>query len=213
MYCKALRMMPESNQQLQDLQYIKTMMDRSSRFDTITSLAWVFAGIIAFGGAAYAYLQLNQSGGYEAVVMSRDYGTFRPILFIGAVVFLIAVVACVSITLIRLRAVKGKLLQRPILRLSVNLMLPIFAGACLLYALHQLSGFEYFAPVSLLMYGLGLFNAGRYSIDAMRYLGIACMALGTISILLPDTGYWTWVAGFGLGNLLFGIYQYRKTGF
>ena len=205
--------MPESNQQLQDLQYIKTMMDRSSRFDTITSLAWVFAGLIALGGAGFAYPTFTNAGSYEDIVMSRDYAVFHPVLLIGAVVFLIAIIACVGITLFRLRAVKGKLMQRPILRLAVNLMLPIFAGACVLYALHQLSGFEYFAPVSLLMYGLGLFNAGRYSIDAMRYLGIACIALGTISILAPATGYWTWIAGFGFGNLLFGIYQYRKTGF
>jgi hypothetical protein len=205
--------MSESSQPLQDLQYIKTMMDRSSRFETITSLAWVLAGLIAFGGAFYATKFFSHAGGYLATVTSRDAGQFRPLLYTGAIAFILATIVCMSITLIRLRPLKGKLLQRPILRLAVNLNLPLFAGAVLLYALYQLSGFEYFAPVSLLMYGLGLFNAGRYSIDAMRYLGLACMALGTIAVLMPAFGFTAWVVGFGVGNLLFGIYQYRKTGF
>src|ERR1051325_5737382 len=51
--------MNEQNQSLQDLQHIKKMMERSSRFISLSGWSGISAGVCALLGAAVAQLRIN----------------------------------------------------------------------------------------------------------------------------------------------------------
>jgi hypothetical protein len=46
----------------EDLMYIRTMMEKSSRFISLSGLSAVFAGIIALLGAVYVYFVFQKNG-------------------------------------------------------------------------------------------------------------------------------------------------------
>ena len=55
MHLKVLSMETKSTDYLKDISEIRTMMERSSRFISLSGLSGVCAGIFAIAGAAFAY--------------------------------------------------------------------------------------------------------------------------------------------------------------
>ena len=49
------------NQQAEDIKAIRDMMERSSKFLSLSGLSGIFAGIFAIMGAAFAYIYLFHS--------------------------------------------------------------------------------------------------------------------------------------------------------
>jgi hypothetical protein len=84
--------MNEQQQTLADLQHIKNMMERSSRFISLSGLSGVAAGLCALVGAWFANAVIMDSGGpsaYRAVV-ARTIDTESLESFMGHRLFLIA---------------------------------------------------------------------------------------------------------------------------
>ena len=64
--------MNEQQQSLHDLQHIKQMMERSSRFISLSGLSGIAAGVCALAGAWFANGVIEANGGpsgYRAVVV------------------------------------------------------------------------------------------------------------------------------------------------
>ena len=52
----------ESKDYQEDLSHIRSMMERSSRFISLSGLSGVFAGLVALLGAGYVYFILKREG-------------------------------------------------------------------------------------------------------------------------------------------------------
>ena len=65
--------MLEQDQSLQDLQHIKKMMERSSRFISLSGLSGIAAGVCALTGAWFANDVIVKSGGPSAVIRTRMF--------------------------------------------------------------------------------------------------------------------------------------------
>jgi type IV secretory pathway TrbD component len=55
---------------------------------------------------------------------------------------------------------------------------------------------------------LALFNGSHYTLDAVRILGIGQILLGILATAFVAFGLVIWVIGFGVFNLIFGLYIY-----
>ncbi|MEI6312479.1 MAG: hypothetical protein WCP57_09480 [Bacteroidota bacterium] len=208
--------MTKDNQStLQDIHYIKDMMEKSSRFISLSGLAGVFAGCFAIIGSVVAYIYLGSIGSaYSEFATSFPRHTMWDDL-----VFLIAdacIVAFLSITCglyftIKQSRKKGiKIWDSTSKRLLVNLMIPLLAGGVFCIALLKWGLFGLVAPSTLLFYGFACFNAGKYTHKEVRYLGISEITLGLIGVFYIGFGFELWILGFGILHILYGVIMYFK---
>ena len=95
-------------------------------------------------------------------------------------------------------------------RLVINMFIPLIAGGlfCLILLYHGLVAF--LAPVTLLFYGLALLNAGKYTLNDIRYLGIIEIITGLLAAVFIDYGLLFWVFGFGILHIVYGLTMYVK---
>ncbi|MCK7591493.1 hypothetical protein M0G43_12980 [Subsaxibacter sp. CAU 1640] len=197
----------ESKDYLKDISEIKNMMNKSSRFISLSGLSGVLAGIYALIGATYAYWLVSNSG--------RDYlildGTVFNLILLD--LFLIAFLSAVTGIIMTTQKAKkhgAKIWDATSRRLVINFLIPLVAGG--IYILIILNQYKYgqTAALMLIFYGLALINASKYSIGDIQYLGFVEIALGLGAALLPGLGFWFWVVGFGIMHIIYGTWMHFK---
>jgi hypothetical protein len=206
-----------TEQSLETLQDIKRMMERSSRFISLSGLSGVCAGICALVGAYFArgwinsYIQNSITESHPAE--ARD--VFEVGMFLLAMAVLIAALATSALFTWR----KARKNQLPIWdhaskKLAVNMAIPLAAGGVFAIGLLQHGGWNFIAPACLVFYGLALVNASKYTLTDIRYLGLLEIALGCICMYYPHEGLYFWAAGFGILHIIYGSimwWKYERT--
>jgi hypothetical protein len=199
-----------------DLTEIRSLMERSSRFISLSGLSGVSAGLCALAGAAAVYYQLHfgQFRQYQEFTMrsSAKYDTdfVRFCFIVAGLVLLSSISAGIYFTTRQARKKGQKIFDRTAMRLIINLSIPLAAGGlfCLALLYHGLPGL--IAPSMLIFYGLGLLNGGKYTFDDIRYLGFFEIALGLIACFFIGYGLLFWAVGFGILHIVYGIAVYNK---
>jgi hypothetical protein len=169
--------MVEQNQPTLDThQDIKRMMERSSRFISLSGLSGIAAGICALVGAWFArnefkpyYKNYDYRGGYAADDF-RDL-KFR-LLVIAVVVLAAALVSAFYFTWRKARHNKLPVWDLTARRLTINMLIPLVAGGLFIMAMYQYNDWKFIAPACLIFYGLALVNASKYTLTDVRYLGL-----------------------------------------
>ncbi|UYW01386.1 hypothetical protein K5I29_13305 [Flavobacterium agricola] len=187
-----------------DLSHIKNMMERSTRFISLSGLSGVLAGTVALVGAYIAHfmLQVNQN-------QPNTYSVFSFVM-LALVVLVVAISAGVYFTVS-----KSKKLQLPFWtsaskNVLIALAVPLVTGGifCLSLLAHKL--FWLLVPVMLLFYGLALVNAEKYTFSDIKYLGFCQIVLGLIAAFVTNYALVFWALGFGVLHILYGIILYKK---
>lgn len=205
-----------AEQSLETLQDIKRLMERSSRFISLSGLSGVSAGVCALIGAwiAHGWLKdLADSDGY-----SRGHYYDHPLLqrmILLALAVLVAALATSTFFTWR----KARRSQLPVWdltskRLAINMAIPLAAGGFFVFALLDHGGWQYVAPSCLIFYGLALVNASKYTLTDIRYLGLLEIVLGCINMYYPHYGLYLWAAGFGVLHIVYGLimwWKYERT--
>jgi hypothetical protein len=196
----------------QDLAEIRNLMEKSSKFISLSGLSGILAGIYALVGAAAAYFLVQFPLGpveYQQVSVQD-----RPIIFKLTAIAL-AVLAASLATGYVMSARKAKrhgmeVWNSTSKRLVVNLVVPLLTGAIFIVLLLLQGRYGLVAPVSLIFYGLALINASSNLFDEVRYLGYSEIILGLIATALPGFGLFFWAIGFGVFHIFYGAVMFRK---
>ncbi len=210
-----------TEQSLETLQDIKRMMERSSRFISLSGLSGVSAGVFAIIGAFIAHIWIGEylissSDRIPEAEINAPSGITARVAFetkmLGlAIIVLIA--ALVSSTLFTWR--KARKSQLPIWdhaskKLAINMAIPLAAGGFFAMGLLQHGGWNFIAPACLVFYGLALVNASKYTLTDIRYLGILEIVLGCVNMYFPHEGLYFWTTGFGLLHIIYGLIMWWK---
>lgn len=199
--------MNEQQQSLQELHHIKQMMERSSRFISLSGLSGISAGLLALTGAWFAVKKIS----IYAHERSISYETLlTQLIFIAAVVFITAFIAAFIFTNIRSKKDGVSIWGTTTYRLLGNLAVPLIAGAFFELRILQMDHIFLIAPTCLLFYGLALINASKYTLGEIRYLGYCELILGIINLWVPGYGLIFWAAGFGILHIVYGIIMWWK---
>lgn len=218
MYLKVL-FMNEQQQSLEAIHDIKRMMERSSRFISLSGLSGISAGICALIGSWLAWPYVYGKKDYiinieAAIVQARenDYGIiFNTWLFwIAAGTFLAALISAFIFTYLKSKKEGMPIWGNSARRLMFNVCIPLLVGGIFLFKLLQFGTFGLVAPGCLLFYGLALINASKYTLNEIRYLGYAEILLGIISLNFVGYGLYFWAAGFGILHIVYGVYMWMK---
>tara|TARA_R110002050_G_scaffold300276_1_gene468484 strand:+ start:61080 stop:61688 length:609 start_codon:yes stop_codon:yes gene_type:complete len=197
----------ESKDYLKDLNEIKDLMNKSSRFISLSGLSGILAGIYALIGATVAYWLVTQ---YSYGTLILDGNIYRLVMLDLCLVAFFSIITGIVLTTRKAKKNNAKMWDATSKRLVINFLIPLVAGG--LYILIILSNGKYgqTGGLMLIFYGLALVNASKYSIGDIQYLGYTEIILGLIATLLPGYGFWLWVLGFGVMHILYGTWMHLK---
>jgi hypothetical protein len=214
--------MNEQQQSLQDILQIKQMMERSSRFISLSGLSGVAAGLCALVGAWFANGVVGANGGPSSYreAIYNGIGTESLQEFMGHKLFQIAAFTFISafllsflFTYLRSKKTNIPLWGTTSKRLLINVAVPMIAGAIYLYKEMQFGNFGLIAPGCLIFYGLALVNASKYTLGEVRYLGYCQILVGIINCWFVGYGLYFWALGFGVLHIVYGVlmwYRYER---
>jgi hypothetical protein len=204
--------MEKSTDYLKDLTEIRSMMERSSRFMSLSGLSGVLAGIYALIGAYVAYQLIYESNGaldYRRVSLN-DWGTVKLLFLDGVCVLLLSLLTMGVMTWKRAQKQKQKVWNKQARLLLWHLMVPLVTGGllCLVFIYNGFSGVV--APLTLIFYGLALVSASKYTLSMIQNLGYMEIILGLIASVFIGYGLLFWAIGFGVLHILYGTIMYFK---
>ncbi|UOB16513.1 hypothetical protein [Abyssalbus ytuae] len=197
----------ESKKYLEDITEIKNMMNRSSRFISLSGLSGILAGIYALIGAFIAYkLVSNSHRGY----LILDGHIFRLVMLDLALVALASIVTAILLSTAKAKKNGEKIWDSSSKRLVINFLIPLITGGIYILIILNQQKYGQTAALMLIFYGLALINASKYTLGYIRYLGIGEIVLGLICAFIPGFGFWLWVLGFGILHIIYGTLMHFK---
>lgn len=200
------------------LDEIRSLMERSSRFISLSGLSGVAAGLFAIIGATlvYIYLDITPFDGkrlyYVEAIHSTKWGmNYITFFLLDTAFILIGAITCGIFFTTRKAKQKGqKIWDALSKRLLINLFIPLATGGIFCLGLFYHGFFGFLAPTTLVFYGLALVNASKYTLNDIRNLGYCEIALGLLSLFFLGYGLEVWVIGFGILHIIYGSLMYWK---
>ena len=205
--------MKKDTDYLQDIEEIRSLMEKSSKFISLSGWAGIFAGVFALMGSyiALTYLDFNP----QSLSVDPENNPFQQkqifsVVQLALLVFLLAISFALFFTHLRAKR-KDELLWTPTAkRLVMNMAVPLFTGGILILLFISKGFIGFVAPFSLLFYGLALFTISKFTFDEVKILGLIEILLGLISVYKVSLGLLFWAIGFGVVHIIYGIYVYFK---
>ena len=192
---------------LQDISEIKDLMNKSSRFISLSGLSGVMAGIYALIGASIAYYLVTNSTEDNVILYGPVFWQCVVILFLVA---FMSITTAIYLTTKKAKKTGAKIWDRTSKRLVLNFLIPLLVGGAYILIILDEEHYGQTAALMLIFYGLAHVSASKYSIGDIRYLGFIEIALGLICAIFPSYAFWFWVTGFGIMHIIYGILMYYK---
>jgi hypothetical protein len=212
--------MLQAQEPLDTLHDIKKMMEKSSRFISLSGWSGVAAGSCALVGAWFAYQVIHESNSSDLSRTNDAYGRNAGIsmtdvignrLFtIAILTFVAALVLAFLFTYIRSKKNNISLWGNTSRRLLINVSIPMAVGGIFLLKLIESGAYGLIAPGCLIFYGLALVNGSKYTLGEIRYLGYGQIILGIINCFAIGYGLYFWAIGFGVLHIIYGIIMWNK---
>jgi hypothetical protein len=211
----------EKQQSLEDIAKIRQLMERSSRFLSLSGWSGVFAGVYALIGAAVVYFDVKILSSKSEMLTYSNYireGNqqellHKKMLFLGVMAVVVLLLSIITGYLFSKSKANKKGLpmwDANTKRVLVNLSIPLVAGGvfCLFLIKHGALGLV--APATLLFYGIALYNVSKYTYSEIRYLALSEIILGLVACYFYGMGLLFWTIGFGVLHIVYGLVMYFR---
>lgn len=201
---------------LQDISEIKNIMNRSSRFISLSGFSGILAGIYALIGAYLAnkllktYVNTNNRGVYNSEMDIAFSFIQIQLIIIALVVAIVSIITAYILTKRKAAKQGEKIWDTTIKRLLANFMIPLITGAVFSLSMLYQGFYGFVAPATLIFYGLALVNASKFTVGNVKYLGISQIILGLIAMNYIGFGLYFWAIGFGIFHIIYGVIMYFK---
>jgi len=200
----------------EDIQAIREIMERSSKFLSLSGLAGVFAGVCALIGAVVAWFFIFNSGQvqYHEYIQSAGSSLNSGIGFYLALdallVLVFALLGALYFSYRKSRKAGQQFWTNSTRRLLFHLMLPLVSGGIIIIILIFRNKLDLVFPSMLVYYGLALVNAGKFTFGEIHYLGLTQIVLGILAAVFINYGLLLWTIGFGLMHIIYGTVMYYR---
>jgi hypothetical protein len=193
--------------QLEDIKAIREMMEKSSKFLSLSGLSGVLAGVTATLGATFAWFYLLRNP--EATNYNR-YQELIILLADALIVLTLSISFALYFSWKKAKKQNIKLINKTTLKTIYNLGIPLLAGGLFSIICLLRGDVEIVASTTLIFYGLGLINASKYTFEEIHYLGITEIVLGIGAAIFLFHGIIFWTIGFGICHIVYGLILYKK---
>ncbi len=195
-----------------ELNSIRNLMERSTKFISLSGLSGIMAGIYALIGSYIGYKMVYPSSGgllYRDNYVN-DSNVLLRLFFVAFGVLFFSVATGIWLTIRQTRK-KGESFWNPVSqRLLVNFCIPLFTGGLFILVLIHKGHYGIVSSASLVFYGLALVANSQYTFSDVKWLGALEIVLGLLAALFPGYGIIFWSIGFGLLHILYGSIMHFK---
>lgn len=205
--------MKEEQDYIRDIAEIRSMMERSSKFLSLSGWAGVMAGIYALLGAflVYRLYHFNPDKIDYAVTQPSDLSSVvQKVVFIAITILVLAIVTAILLSNKKARNRGEQGWNTTTRRMLLDMAIPLVTGGLLILVLLYKGLIGFAAPFSLLFYGLALYNASKFTYAEIRSLGLIQIVLGLFSSYFIIYGLLCWAIGFGVFHIIYGVIMHYK---
>ena len=168
------------------------------------SKIFIYSGLFALLGIFLAQELIYQYQYGEMGINMLPIDFFQVLIFaLGVFVFLISVLTAYIL------ARRNKTVIS--LKKRFNFLIPAFVGWIILFLLLQRNHIELIVPVSLILYGLILFNLNRFVTSRLVYFASLLIVLGLASFFVSGKPWLFLILGFSVLPVFFGLVLLRKS--
>lgn len=196
----------------QELSEIKAIMERSTRFISLSGMSGVMAGIYALIASALAYYWVyypNTPFGFR-ISYVNDEQILMKLIITAIIVLALSVGTGIYLTKKKTQKNNTKFWSTTSKRFLFSLFIPIMVGGFFTLALILRGYLIIVAPATLIFYGMALLNASHFTLSDIKYLAYCQITLGILSAFFPGYGLIFWSLGFGVLHIVYGITMYLK---
>jgi hypothetical protein len=193
---------------LDTLNDIKKMMEKSSRFISLSGWSGIAAGVCGLAGVYLAHSTIASyvAGGMDTSVEALQWR----LGIIAAAVFVAAFALAFLFTYLRSKKEGTPIWSHTSKRLLWSTMLPMIVGGVVILRLLDTSNYSLVAPAMLIFYGLAVLNGSKYTLGEIRYLAYLEIVLGLINLWYPSHWMLFWAIGFGGLHIIYGVIMWWK---
>lgn len=196
----------------QDIASIRTMMERSAKFISLSGLSGVLAGIYALGGtvAAYYVAHYPVSPFQSRIETIQTRESLLNLILIACAVLIASIATGLLLSSKKAKKHGLKLWNSASKQLVTNMLIPLVSGGIFILIILYTGHFGLAAPACLVFYGIALIQGSSNTVDEVRYLGFSEIILGLIAAMIPGFGLLFWGIGFGILHIVYGAIMYNK---
>ncbi|WP_149915089.1 hypothetical protein [Sphingobacterium cavernae] len=190
---------------------IRSLMEKSSKFMSISGLSGVLIGSYALVGAFVAYVLVY---GFDSGFGYRDHyvnnGNIPTLVVIALSVLVVSIGT--GYYMARQKAKKsGQSVWNPTSKALFKAMaVPLLTGGLLSLIFIYKGDYGMIASTMLIFYGLALSAASSFTFKELRWLGILDIILGLLALCLPGYGIYFWAVGFGILHIIYGLIVHQR---
>jgi hypothetical protein len=182
---------------MDNLQFIRKTMERSTHFTAVPGYGGIFMGLTAIGAAFIA----NQQ------VLIKDW------LIVWAVEAVLAFAIGLFAMWQKSKIANVLLNSAPAKKFAMSFLPPLICAFVITIGLWRLGHFETLIPVWILLYGAAVIMGGSFSVKSVPIMGWCFIALGTLAFVLPaNFGNSMMALSFGILHIVFGAIIARRFG-
>jgi hypothetical protein len=200
---------------LDNLREIRGIMEKSTKFMSLSGLSGVFAGIYALLGGLAAYFYFYSGNikydEYYRVLAGHQNSNILGFLILDALIILtLALGTALILSRKKARKMSVSFWNPSAKRMLVHLAIPLLTGGAIILILLWKNQQNFIPPFTLIFYGLGLISASKYSSGEIYYLGIFEIITGLISLIIYGFDLYFWMFGFGILHIIYGALMYYR---
>ncbi|MBZ0182203.1 MAG: hypothetical protein K8F60_07080 [Melioribacteraceae bacterium] len=195
---------------IQDIAEIRSMMERSSKFLSLSGWAGAMAGIYALTGFYIVNSLLDFSPNKILYDSLEELPNFNYVFITAILVVILAVATAVFLSYKRGIKIGESIWNSTSKRLLTDMGIPLAVGGILILIFISKNLIGLIIPFTLLFYGLALYNTSKFTYNEVKYLGIIQMMLGIIALNFIEYSIYLWAFGFGIVHIIYGIYLHFR---
>jgi len=182
------------NKAIQSVNEIKELMERSSKFVSLSGLTGILVGIYSLAGAWIA--------------VQTTPMRLKIIVLVAAGVLIASILTAFLTSYYKSRKSKQKLFNKLTYRIVWNFSIPLLTGGLFCIALLYHGQYGLTSSVMLLFYGMSLINVSKYTFSNVAWLGYSFVTLGLLDCFFEGHGLFFWTLGFGVFHIIYGVLFY-----
>ncbi|MDP9076282.1 MAG: hypothetical protein M3O71_02565 [Bacteroidota bacterium] len=202
----------KENEIQNELASIRSLMERSSKFISLSGLSGILAGIYALiaAGLAYSIVYNGSSRIYTSLNLHTDPVPLYDLIAIASLTLLLSVVTGVILTTKKAKRKGQPVWGKTSQALLFHMATPLVTGGIVILIFIFRGYYGIVGPTSLIFYGLSLVGASNFTFTMVKYLGLCEIILGLTAACLPGYGLLFWAIGFGVLHIVYGSLMYLK---
>ena len=194
-----------------ELYSIRKLMERSSKFISLSGLSGILSGIYALAGARMAMRIIdNQTYVTDGEMQVNQSVVFWPLILMALVVLILSIVTSYWLTMRKAKIRRENAWNPVSRRMLAAIAVPMFTGGLFIGLLLLKGEYSSIASACLVFYGLALVAGSPYTYNEIRWLGLGEILLGLLALYWPMLGLLFWAVGFGLMHIVYGVFMYFK---